>query len=88
MSEARRLDRWPKSRSTKGTGFQQPTRAHEHWHLDIAYLNLAGTLYHLCTLLDGFSRAIVHWEIGETMTESDVELIIQRGLERYPKAKP
>ncbi len=88
LSEARRLDRWPKSTSTKGTGFQQPTRAHEHWHLDIAYLNLAGTFYYLCTLLDGFSRAIVHWEIGETMTESDVELIIQRGLETYPQAKP
>lgn len=51
--------------SKKGTGFVQPLAPHEHWHIDISYLNLAGTFYYLCSLLDGASRAIVHWEIRE-----------------------
>ena len=37
------LDRRNVSPSKKGTGFVQPTRPHEHWHIDISYLNLGGT---------------------------------------------
>lgn len=33
------------SSSKKGTGFQQPLKAHEHWHTDITYLNICGTFY-------------------------------------------
>ena len=82
------LDRWNPKPNRKGTGFEQPLRAHEHWHIDIAYLNVAGTFYYLCSVLDGFSRAIVHWEIREAMKEADVETIIQRGREQYPDARP
>lgn len=39
------IDRWQKVPSKKGTGFVQPLAPHEHWHIDIAYLNLAGTFY-------------------------------------------
>ena len=72
----------------KGTGFVQPLKPHEHWHVDVSYLNIAGTFYFLCSLLDGCSRFIVHWEIREKMEESDVETIIQRAREAYPDAKP
>jgi hypothetical protein len=27
----------------KGKRFQQPPRPHEHWHVDVSYINLAGT---------------------------------------------
>src|SRR5207244_563450 len=74
--------------SKKGTGFVQPTRAHEHWHIDVSYLNIAGTFYFLCSVLDGFSRFIVHWEIREKMEESDVQTIIQRAREVYPNERP
>ena len=37
---------------------------------------------------DGCSRAIVHGELREAMTEADVEIILQRSLEKYPHAKP
>ncbi len=88
LKKAGRLDRkWRKS-SKKGTGFVQPLAAHEHWHIDVTYLNLGGTFYYLCSLLDGYSRTIVHWEIRESMTERDVETIVQRGLEKYPGATP
>jgi transposase InsO family protein len=72
----------------KGTGFVQPLQAHEHWHVDVSYLNIAGTFYFLCSILDGFSRFIVHHEIREKMEESDVTTIIQRAREAYPDAKP
>ena len=72
----------------KGTGFVQPLTCHEHWHVDVTYLNIAGTYYFLCSLLDGCSRSIVHWEIREKMEESDVEIIIQRAREAYPNARP
>jgi putative transposase len=74
--------------SLKGTGFDQPSRPHQHWHVDVSYLNIAGTFFYLCSLLDGYSRFIVHWEIRESMTEPDIETIIQRARERFPGARP
>jgi transposase InsO family protein len=74
--------------SRKGTGFQQPLQAHEHWHIDITYINLSGTFYYLCCVLDGFSRFIVHWELRESMKEADIELILQRAREHFPNEKP
>jgi len=72
----------------KGTGFVQPLVPHEHWHIDVSYLNIAGTFYFLCSVLDGCSRFIVHHEIREQMQESDVETILQRGREKFPGTTP
>lgn len=88
LARAGRLERWNRRPSKKGTGFVQPLRPHEHWHIDIAYLNLAATFYYLCSILDGASRALLHWEIREAMTEADVECILQRARERYPDQRP
>jgi putative transposase len=74
--------------SLKGKGFVQPLRPHEHWHVDISYINVAGTFFDLCGLLDGCSRFLVHWEIRESMTEAEVETIIQRARERFAEARP
>lgn len=74
--------------SSKGKGFEQPLVPHEHWHVDVSYLNICGTFYYLCSVLDGCSRYIVHWEIRENMTEADVEQILQRAREKFPGATP
>jgi len=74
--------------SKKGHGFVQPLKPHEHWHVDVSYLNIAGTFYFLCSVLDGCSRFIVHWEIRETMKEGEIETIIQRAREAHPGVKP
>ncbi len=74
--------------SKKGTGFHQPSGPHRHWHVDISYINIAGTFYYLCSILDGYSRYIVHWEIRQSMTEPDVETIIQRAREKFPGQSP
>jgi putative transposase len=85
---AGRLDRRWFSPSKKGTGFVQPLRPHEHWHVDVSYINISGTFYYLTSVLDGCSRYIVHWEIRASMTERDIETIVQRALERQPGQKP
>jgi len=82
------LKRWSCAPASKGKGFKQPTQAHQHWHIDIAYLNIAGTFYYLCSILDGYSRYIVHWEIRTQMTEGDVEIILQRAREKFPHTHP
>jgi transposase InsO family protein len=88
LKSAGLLQRYQAKPSKKGTGFEQPLKAHDHWHVDVSYLNLAGTFYYLCGLLDGYSRSLVHWEIRETMTEADVQQIIQRARERFPGVTP
>lgn len=47
LKSAGLLQAWEVKASSKGQGFEQPTAAHEHWHIDIAYLNLGGTFYYL-----------------------------------------
>jgi putative transposase len=49
---------------------------------------VAGTFYYLCTVLDGYSLFIVHWEIREAMTEADVEIVLQRAKEAFPDKHP
>jgi transposase InsO family protein len=80
-------NRWNKP-SRKGTGFVQPLAPHEHWHIDFSYVNVGGTFYYLCSILDGCSRSIVHWEIREAMKEADAELVLQRAREKFPQARP
>jgi putative transposase len=82
------LDRHNTKASLKGTGFVQPLASHQHWHVDIAFVNIANTFYFLCSILDGYSRAIVHWEIRPKMEEQDVEVIIQRAREKHPGVNP
>jgi len=88
LARAGRLDRWARSASKKGTGFVQPLQPHEHWHIDVSYLNLGGTFYYLCSVLDGCSRAIVHWDLRASMKEQEVECILERAKELYPGARP
>jgi len=87
LGEAGLIGRSKLKPSAKGQGFTQPLRPHQHWHIDVSYLNIAGTFYYLCSILDGYSRAIVHWEVRESMKETDIEIIVQRALEKHPGVK-
>ena len=82
------LRQWNGKPSKKGTDFDQPPAPHQHWHIDVSYINVAGTFYYLCSVLDGFSRSIVHWDLRPAMTEGDIEIILQVAREKYPAAKP
>lgn len=77
----------PRTRA-KGSGFDQPAGPHRHWHVDVAHLNICGTFYFMATVIDGYSRYVVHWEIREQMKEIDIEAILQRAKEKFPLARP
>src|ERR1035438_3663481 len=49
----RLLSKWNGKPSKKGTGFEQPLTAHQHWHIDFSYINISGTFYYLCSILLG-----------------------------------
>ncbi len=85
LKAAGRIGRSTNKPSKKGTGFQQPQKPHEHWHIDISYLNIHGTFYYLTTILDGYSRYTVHWEIRRSMTEQDELTILQRAAGEVPQ---
>jgi transposase InsO family protein len=80
LTEADLLYRWKRSQSS-GTKPAKPTRPHERWHTDLMYLRIEDTWYFLVTVLDAYSRYVVHWELVTTMRAADVGLVIQRALE-------
>ncbi len=88
LKSADRLGRPSPSNERKGKGFHQPDRPHRDWHIDFSHLNICGTFYHLCSILDGYSRYVVHWEIRETMLEDDAEIVVQRAREKFPGEHP
>lgn len=88
LGQAGLLAKWNGTPSKKGTGFAQPPAAHEHWHIDVSYINISGAFYYLCSVLDGYSRFFVHWELRASMTEAEIEIVLQRVREKYPDARP
>jgi transposase InsO family protein len=78
----------PAKRKAKGVGYEQPDRPHREWHIDISYVNVLGTFMFLVAIIDGYSRFIVHHELRAAMEEKDVELVVQRALDRFPSQRP
>lgn len=83
------LSKWKsKAKSAKGTGFIQPEKPHQEWHTDIKYVNFKGTFLFFIGIIDGYSRYIVHHELRTNMTEFDIEIVLQKAIEKYPNHKP
>jgi transposase InsO family protein len=72
--------------SQEGHGFEQPLAVHQNWHIDVSYINVSGTFYYLCSVLDGCSRYIVNWDLRESMTEADIEVILECAKELHSEA--
>lgn len=81
LHDADLLYRWKRSTSS-GAAPAKPARPHERWHTDLMYLRIADTWYFLVTVLDAYSRFVVHWELLTTMTAADVRLVVQQALEQ------
>ena len=88
LGQAGLLRKWNGKPSKKGTGFEQSPAPHQHRHIDVSHINIAGTFYYLCSVLDGFSRFIVHWDLRPAMTEADIEIILEATREQDPQARP
>jgi putative transposase len=72
----------------KGSGFTQPLRPHQHWHLDVSYINFRGTFVYLVALIDGYSRYIVHYELRLSVEALDIEILLERARLKYPGVNP
>lgn len=61
---------------SKKTGF-----VHEMWQTDFTYFKILGWgWYYLSTVLDDYSRYIVHWEICDGMKVQDVKRTVDRAI--------
>lgn len=80
LDEADLLYRWKRSTST-GKAPQRPTRPHERWHTDLMHLRVADCWYFLVSVIDAYSRYIVHWELLTTMRAAETELVVEAALE-------
>jgi transposase InsO family protein len=86
LQEAGLLTVWTREAGKEDRqGFVQPTCPHGQWHTDIAYLNIRGTHYFFRSVLDGYSRLIVHHEIRLAMETRDVEIVMEEALGTLPK---
>lgn len=89
LKKALLLNRWNQTKKAgKGNGFSQPTTPHQHWHTDIKYVNFKGTFLFLISVIDGYSRYIVHHELRQNMQEYDVQITLQTAIDKYPGMKP
>lgn len=80
------LYRWKRS-THSGTAPPKPTRPNQRWHTDLMYLRIGDAWYFLVSVLDAYSRYVVHWELLTSMRAADVRRVIQQALEQSG-AKP
>jgi putative transposase len=54
---------------------------HELWQTDFTYFKILGWgWYYLSTILDDYSRYIIHWELCKTMKVEDVQRCVEKAL--------
>src|SRR5690606_39739006 len=83
------LNRWNKvKRYSKSHGFTQLFFFKQKTAYEIKYVNYHGTFLFLISVIDGYSRFIVHHELRQNMQQFDVQITLQRALEKYPGYKP
>lgn len=59
------------------------TRANQMWQTDFTYFKVIGWgWYYLSTILDDYSRYIVHWELCSSMTSDDAARTIEVALNK------
>ena len=81
------LYRWKRS-SSVGMPPAKAQRPDQRWHTDILYLLLTNRWYFMVTVLDAYSRYIVHWKLLMTMAANDVLDVIEGALEKTPGEQP
>jgi putative transposase len=82
------LYRWKRPDPGQGRQVPKATHPNEVWHIDLMYLWVKGRWYFLVTILDSYSRYIVHWELALSMRADETAEIMATALERVPGRKP
>jgi putative transposase len=81
LGDADLLYRWKRS-SRSGQAPAEPTAPNERWHTDLMYLRIEDTWYFLVTVLDAYSRYVVHWDLLTTMTAAAVRVVVHDALKK------
>lgn len=85
MKEYELIHKWAKMEGNpRKKGFDQPTKPNEQWHTDISYIKVLGVFYYFISIMDGFSRKILDWELCDTMQGMNIEILVTRCKEEYP----
>jgi len=82
------LYRWKRPEPGYGRKVPEATYPNEVWHVDLMYLWVKGRWYFLVSVLDSYSRFIVHWELALSMRAQEIAEIIATALEKVPGKKP
>jgi len=82
------LYRWKRPEPGQGRRVSEATYPDEVWHVDLMYLWVKGRWYFLVTILDSYSRYIVHWELALSMRAQEIAEIIATALEQAPGKRP
>jgi transposase InsO family protein len=76
--------KWTKEgNEPKKRGFEQPKEVHEQWHTDISYIKFGLNSLYLICVLDGYSRAILAWDIRERMETYDVQIVLWSSCNKW-----
>ena len=82
------LYRWKRPEPGQGRQVPEATYPDEVWHIDLMYLWVKGRWYFLVTVLDSYSRYIVHWELALSMQAQEIAEIMNIALEQVSGKKP
>jgi transposase InsO family protein len=82
------LYRWKRPEPGEGRRVPEANYPNQAWHIDLMYLWVRGRWYFLVTILDSYSRYIVHWELALSMRAQEIAEITATALERVPGKRP
>lgn len=82
------LYRWKRPEPGYSKRVPEATYPNEVWHVDLMYLWVRGRWYFLVSVLDSYSRFIVHCELALSMRAQEMAEIIATALEKVPGKKP
>jgi transposase InsO family protein len=82
------LYRWKRPEPGQGKRVPEATYHDEVWHIDLMYLWVKGRWYFLVSILDSYSRYIVHWKLALSMLAEEVAEIMAVALEKVPGERP
>ena len=69
--------------SASDSFYDKTTAINQMWQTDFTYFKILGWgWYYLSTILDDFSRYIIHWELCSTMKADDVMQTVERAMQK------
>ena len=81
LKEAGLIKSWSLPAKNNADGKMEITKPNQVWHTDITYVPVRESHYYLISVLDAYSRYIVHAELSYSMTAKDVSRVVAQALE-------